>query len=318
MEWVETTAKTVDEAKDLALDKLGIDVDEAEFQILEEPKAGLFGRTRGEARVRARIAPRVPRPKQERRDRKRGSTRGRPKAAETDTPGASTVGDGESEVGQAEEGAATPAKAPSSAGAGGSRSRRGRGSGAKAKPEKDTAAADPSSKKPTASRAEARKDEDIVTVTLAEQTEMASEFLQGLLASFGLDGDLAVTEVDEETNEIDVQGEDLGLLIGPRGQTISAVQELTRTVLQRRAGGSYEGRVRVDVSGYRQRRREALVRFATQVAEQVRSTGGKKALEPMNAADRKVVHDTINEIEGVRTSSEGEEPRRWVVIHPEG
>ena len=67
MEWVETTSKTIEEAKDTLLDQLGVDEEEAEFEILEEPKVGLFGRPRGEARVRARIRPKAPRPKDERR-----------------------------------------------------------------------------------------------------------------------------------------------------------------------------------------------------------------------------------------------------------
>src|SRR5688572_17241640 len=70
MEWVETTGSTVEEAKDAALDQLGVDEQDAEFEVLEEPRAGLFGRTRGEARVRARVRPTQPRPKLERRDRK--------------------------------------------------------------------------------------------------------------------------------------------------------------------------------------------------------------------------------------------------------
>src|SRR5690606_39765158 len=82
MEWVETTGKTVDEAKDLALDQLGVDEQDAEFEVLEEPRTGLFGRLRGEARVRARVRPTQPRPKQDRRDRKgrpsRGGSRAKP------------------------------------------------------------------------------------------------------------------------------------------------------------------------------------------------------------------------------------------------
>jgi spoIIIJ-associated protein len=74
--------------------------------------------------------------------------------------------------------------------------------------------------------------------------------------------------------------------------------------------------VRIDVAGYRQRRKEALERFASQVAADVVASGAAKALEPMHPADRKVVHDAINEIDGVRTTSEGEEPRRRVVILP--
>ena len=69
MEWVETTGRTVEEAKNAALEMLGVDVDDAEFEIVEEPKPGLFGRTRGEARVRARVRPTQVRPKAERRDR---------------------------------------------------------------------------------------------------------------------------------------------------------------------------------------------------------------------------------------------------------
>src|SRR5215831_2163758 len=71
MEWVETTGRTVEEAKELALDQLGVDEDDAEFEIVEEPRPGLFGRVRGEARVRARVRPTQPRPKVDRRDRRR-------------------------------------------------------------------------------------------------------------------------------------------------------------------------------------------------------------------------------------------------------
>ena len=71
MEWVEITSKTVEEAKEAALDQLGVDTDDAEFEILEEPSRGLFGKTRGQARVRARIRPTRPRPKVERRDRRK-------------------------------------------------------------------------------------------------------------------------------------------------------------------------------------------------------------------------------------------------------
>src|SRR5437764_752190 len=82
MEWVETTARTVAEAKDSALDQLGVDEQEAEFEVLEEPRAGLFGRVRGEARVRARVAPKQPRPKVERSGRRRSNARS-PRGADT-------------------------------------------------------------------------------------------------------------------------------------------------------------------------------------------------------------------------------------------
>jgi spoIIIJ-associated protein len=153
-------------------------------------------------------------------------------------------------------------------------------------------------------------------VSQEEQGEIVQDFLDGLVEAFDLDGDVRTETVDDEMIEVQVVGDDLGLLIGPKGLTLAAVQELARTVVQRRAEGNPRGRFRVDVGGYRQRRREALERFALSVADEVKESGAQKALEPMNAADRKVVHDAINEIEGVATTSEGEDPRRRVVILP--
>ncbi len=153
-------------------------------------------------------------------------------------------------------------------------------------------------------------------VSVEEQATIISSFLDGLLEAYGLSGEVTSEKVDDETIEIQVNGPDLGLLIGPKGQTLAAIQDLSRTVVQRQASGTHHGRVRLDVSGYRQRRREALERFATQVAEDVRASGVQRALEPMNAADRKVVHDTVNDLDGVSTVSEGEDQRRRVVILP--
>ena len=103
--------------------------------------------------------------------------------------------------------------------------------------------------------------------------------------------------------------------MGPKGATLGAVQELTRTVVTRVEPGGRNVRVHVDVAGYRARRREALERFTRQVADTVKESGTSTAMEPMTAADRKVVHDTANGIDGIHTTSEGEEPRRRVVLH---
>jgi len=168
----------------------------------------------------------------------------------------------------------------------------------------------------TAVAAEGREmtDDD---VTVEQQADLTEEFLTGLLDAFGVTGSLERETVDEDTIEVQVAGDDLGLLIGPKGQTLLAVQDIARTFVQRKATGLHQGRVRIDVGGYRQRRREALQRFARQVATEVEASGVQKALEPMAAGDRKVVHDEVNLIEGVRTISEGEDPRRRVVIIPE-
>ena len=154
-------------------------------------------------------------------------------------------------------------------------------------------------------------------VDLETHTQIVEEFLAGLVDAFGYEADVTTHDVDDETAEVHVDGSDLGLLVGPKGNTLGAVQELSRTVVHRKVAGTAAGRVRIDVAGYRQRRRDALERFASGVADEVKESGVQKALEPMNPADRKIVHDTINDIDGVSTVSEGEEPRRRVVIVPE-
>ncbi len=121
---------------------------------------------------------------------------------------------------------------------------------------------------------------------------------------------------EDEILEVQVSGAELGLLIGPKGQTLQAIQELTRTVVQRRSVARTT-RILVDIAGYRQRRKEALARFTKQLVDDVVGSGSQRVLEPMNSADRKVVHDTtVNSLTGARTISEGEEPNRRVVILP--
>ncbi|MGH9185691.1 MAG: RNA-binding cell elongation regulator Jag/EloR [Acidimicrobiales bacterium] len=290
VEWVETTAKTIEEAKEAALDQLGVDHHDAEFEILEEPRPGLFGRLRGQARVRARVRPTQPRPKAERRDRRRRRGEGR---REERVPAASATVT-ESSVATAAEVGTKPGR------------RRRRQSGQQPRGTGSTGE--------TATTVEGST--MVAEVSMEGQAEIVHEFLDGLLEVFALTATIEERQVDDETIEVQVTGPDLGLLIGPKGQTLQSVQELARTVVQRQAPGGHEGRVRIDVGGYRQRRREALERFTRQVAADVIASGKQKALEPMNASDRKVVHDTVNEIDGVATISEGEDPRRRVVILP--
>ncbi|MGK2947514.1 MAG: RNA-binding cell elongation regulator Jag/EloR [Acidimicrobiales bacterium] len=315
MEWVETTGKTVEEAKDAALDQLGVDEQDAEFEVLEEPRTGLFGRTRGEARVRARVRPTQPRPKVERRERRgKGARSGKP--VERKRGGRSQGGD-------------RP---------GGSRPKRGPAEPSTDAPDAPAATTEqaetaaPTTQRPKAERAPRRgnrgqdrprhdddDDQESIEMTdaqLTEQGEVVQGFLVDLLDAFGLDGDVTATPAEEGAIELAVTGDDLGLLIGPKGQTLQAVQELSRSVLQRQLPGETHARIRVDVGGYRARRKEALERFVRQIADDVKTSGVQKALEPMSPPDRKVVHDTVNEIDGVQTISEGEDSRRRVVILP--
>jgi spoIIIJ-associated protein len=120
---------------------------------------------------------------------------------------------------------------------------------------------------------------------------------------------------EDEEMEVQVNGDDLGLLVGPKGNTLLALQDLTRVVAQRRLG-DHDTRLRVDVAGYRERRRDALSRFALKVASDVMETGKPRVLEPMASADRKVVHDTLAGVDGVSTRSRGEDPYRQIVVEP--
>lgn len=151
-------------------------------------------------------------------------------------------------------------------------------------------------------------------VDTAQVGTAAQQFMSGLLDAFGLTGTVEVAE-DGDDLEVRVHGEHLGLLVGPRGTTLQAVQDLARVAAQRRLG-DHDTRLRVDVGGYRERRREALGRFALQMADEVRASGVARVLEPMSSADRKIIHDALAGQEGLVTRSEGDDPQRRVVISP--
>lgn len=292
MEWLETTAKTVEDAKDFLLDQLGVDEDEAEFEILEEPKAGLFGRQRGVARVRARIAPKSPRPKDERRRRRGGSKRkGEGKA---ESQGAARAQEPAAEVNDEPKKEKEPAKAGGSDRNGG----RGRGDGGRKQSDRNGD----------------RKDE--APVDPAPFVAPLVSFYEGILQAAGLEGRVTVEITEESELAASIEGERLGSLIGPSGGVIDALQDLGRTFLQKEAKGASSPRMKLDVARYKARRREELAKFATDLAHQVRETGDPRAFEVMGSVDRKTIHDAVNEVEGVQTLSKGEDPDRYVVIAP--
>jgi spoIIIJ-associated protein len=327
VEWVEFAGKTIDEATELALDQLGVAAGDAEVIVVTEPKAGLFGRMRGEARVKARVRPVGPRPKRERSRERRsggkgsqggGARQGGSRApangsAPADSDGARSNGSGASEAG---EGART--------GTGTSRSARRRRSQANSnglRGESANGSTNPSPRSGEQTSQRTREPKEKVAMaegmTLEEQGEVGRAFLSGLLTEYGVEATVETRLVDEDTVEIAAKGEELGLLVGPRGSTLAALQDLTRAVVQRQCP-SRTDRILVDVAGYREKRSAALKRFSTQIAEEVIASGQEKALEPMSPADRKAVHDAVNELDGVATRSEGEDPNRYIVIATAG
>lgn len=305
MEWVETTGRTIEEAKELALDQLGVDSGDAEFEVVEEPKVGLFGRTRGNARVRARVSPRTPRPKTERRRRPKKAEQSRSDAGAPDST------DGQS-------GARSSGGRSSGGQSSGGRSSGGQGRQKKAAPAEPPAAvadADAGVAQGSSQSAGRRgsKSEPREPMDIEEQIQVLEGFLAGLGESFGLKVETSATHDGDELR-VDITGDDLGILVGPRLATLDAIQEIARNTLQRQADGREYARVVVDVQGIRQRRREALTEFVADAANQVRDDDVTVVFEVMSSADRKLVHDVAGELDGVVSVSEGEDPRRRVVL----
>ena len=157
---------------------------------------------------------------------------------------------------------------------------------------------------------------DLSDEDLDDQADVAAEFLEGVLERMGVAADVGPA-LEDGTMYVDVVGrdeddDDLGLLIGRPGQTLEALQELARVVVVQRTG--LRARIVVDVEEYRRRQRSRLAARAREIARRVARSGREEELEPMNAFDRKVVHDAVAEVEGALSASRGEGLDRHVVV----
>jgi spoIIIJ-associated protein len=139
------------------------------------------------------------------------------------------------------------------------------------------------------------------------------DLLEEIVDSLGLDVEVVVEESDGVLTG-SVEGEDVGLFIGRRGQTIDAVQHLAQRIVFR--GGSPDARVIVDADGYRERRAESLQTIALDAAEDALRSGKAVELDPMPASERRIVHEYLRERDDVQTHSEGDEPDRYLVVEP--
>jgi len=287
VEWVEVQGPSVEVAVEAALAELGVESrDEVDIEVLQEPEKGFLGIGRTDAVVRVK-----PLPKKRRRGRSSGEKRG------GDRRGGPVGGDQKAQSGQGRD-------QPKQGGQG-QQQRSGRRA---SPPEKRRS--DP---RPAQAGGESNTTKEVreTTVSREEQASVVGEFLEGLLAAFGLEGSVE-TRVEEDIIYADVVGSETEALVGSRGVILQSIHELAKTVVQRKTQES--ARIRLDIAGYAERRRQALRIYALRLGQQVLEEGGEIMVEPMNAAERKIIHDTVGEIEGVRTYSEGEEPRRSVVI----
>ena len=146
---------------------------------------------------------------------------------------------------------------------------------------------------------------------LENEGEIAADYIEGLLDVADLDGDIDM-DVEGDRAVVSVVGATLSELVGPRGEVLEALQELTRLAVHRQTGA--RTRIMLDVGGYRKRRKEELTETGRAAADEVKRTGVAKKLSAMNPFERKVVHDTVSGIDGVMSESEGEEPNRRVVV----
>jgi spoIIIJ-associated protein len=151
---------------------------------------------------------------------------------------------------------------------------------------------------------------------IEDQADAIADFVEELLERMGID---AIAEPTTHRGHVyvdivDGPEDDMALLIGRHGQTLDAIQELARTAVGRRLDDRI--RVLVDVGDYRKRAEERLVDHAREVAERVQRTGEEEHLDPMNAFERKLVHDVVAEFEGLESVSEGADPDRFVVVRP--
>lgn len=337
MEWVKTTAKTLPEAIDLALDNLGVDEAEAEIVVLEEPRPGLFGRMRGTARVEARVKPKPIRPKTDRgrgrqsrsesgggrnRSGDRGRKRSRNRAGKgqggTDRQADRGQPSGARGDGDRQDGGAGERRRSGRPRGREDRSARRSDEGRSADEGRRTASAAPPSDSGTGGRSteakqRARAAEPIKEASVEEVSARLRAFLTELAEAFGFDSEVTIDDSQEDVLVGTIQGQH-GLLVGPKGRTLDAVQELARISCQRATPSNI--RIRVDVGGYRKQRVEALTAFAKKAAENAVDNSVEVALEPMSAADRKVIHDTLSEDARVETRSVGTEPRRKVLVIP--
>lgn len=274
---VEKRASTVEDATAAALAELGVTRDEATIEVLSEGRRGLFsGRSRAHVRVTANEAVH------------NGET---PGSVDTDTK---DTGDGmagsEARVDRDDAGADDDVLAAEG------------GEVSEADDEETSQPADDDETPAPTDR----------LVELNEEADLAADFVEGLLDILELPGDIEI-EVDESQAFVNVVEVGSGLLIGRRGATLDALQELVRAATQRQV--ERRSHVRIDIEGYRQRQLEKMKDRCRDGIAQVRETGEPFRLEPMDAYERKVMHDLVARTGGVTSSSEGVEPRRRVVVY---
>ena len=282
-----TAGKTIDLAIEAALTQLGLDRDSVSVQVLQQAKPGFLGFGAQPAKVQVTYEAPDPDPAAP-KSALGSASRSKPKAA---TPVKKP------EAPKAEAPKAEPAKAEA--------------------PKAEAPKAEKPVKKPEAPKAErkpeAPKEPKVFAPAEAGSVEEKIEqFLKGLLENMGSKAEPHAVKGENNTYHVELVGEDLGYLIGRRGDTLDAIQHLCNYSVGRNVEGHI--RINVDAEDYRAKREDSLRKYARKKAQQVLKARRRTTLEPMNAYERHVIHATLQEMDNITTYSTGTEPNRRVVI----
>lgn len=302
-----STGKTIDLAVEAALNQLGLDRDSVSVMVLQQAKSGFLGFGAQPAKVQ--LSYEVPDPVEEKVPEKPKSALG---SASRSKPKATALPD--TAKPQPPKPEAPKAEAPKPVDPAAEPPRQDKPAAPKPprapRPERKFDAP----KAPREPRPE-RKVEPPKEYAPAEPgstEEKIEQFIQGLLEHMGSKAVPHCWKVDGNTYKVDLTGEDLGYLIGRRGDTLDAIQHLTNYTVNRDVDGHI--RVNVDAESYREKREDSLRRYARKKAQQVLKARRRTTLEPMNAYERHVIHAALQDMENITTHSTGVEPNRRVVI----
>lgn len=305
-----STGKTIDLAVEAALNQLGLDRDSVSVMVLQQAKSGFLGFGAQPAKVQ--LSYEVPDPVEEKVPEKPKSALG---SASRSKPKATALPD--TAKPQPPKPEAPKAEAPKPAAPAAEPPRQDKPAAPRPprapRPERKFDASK-APREPREPRPE-RKVEPPKEYTPAEPgstEEKIEQFIQGLLEHMGSKAVPHCWKVDGNTYKVDLTGEDLGYLIGRRGDTLDAIQHLTNYTVNRDVDGHI--RVNVDAESYREKREESLRRYAVKKAQQVLKMRRRTTLEPMNAYERHVIHAALQDMDNITTHSTGVEPNRCVVI----
>ena len=321
-DYIEITGKTEEEAIKKGLQQLGLDRDEVSVEILERAKAGFLGFGSAPAKIRmsygpdkpepipetpepVKAAPEVPEapkasdtPAPERKERRERRRKREPRQ-EVETPAASDADEPSAVVAvsaSADEAQASERPAPR-----------------KARPNKRKASQKP--KDAPEPKPVAAPDAQPVPVSAEEVNDEKAQairtFLSGLLEHMDCKAEVRVYQPEEGRYKVILEGAGMGALIGRRGETLDAIQQLTNYSVNRNGA---RARIQLDAEGYREKREQSLQNLARKEAAKVVKYRRSRTLEPMNAYERHVIHTALQEFPGVNTYSTGVDPNRRVVI----